>query len=285
MAVLIDHYAVLVYAGFLLLGFGTGVYGTLIGAGGGFILMPVLLLLFPDRSPDELTAISLAVVFFNALSGSEQYAIMKRIDYKSGLIFAAATIPGAVIGALNTAVVARPFFNLIFGILLLAVAVFLLLQPAIKENRKPPTPRLGKFTVNRHIVELNGIAFDYSFNAVLGVVMSFFVGYISSFLGIGGGIIHVPALVYLLNFPIHIATATSHFILAIMALTGTMVHLWAGAWVHGANETLSLSLGVLLGAPLGAHFSGRIKGHWIIKGLAVALGLVGVRILFPFFAG
>ncbi len=78
-------------------------YGTLIGAGGGFVLMPMLLLLHPDESPAKLTAISLAVVFFNALSGSVSYAMMRRIDYKSGLMFAAATIPGAIIGALNTA--------------------------------------------------------------------------------------------------------------------------------------------------------------------------------------
>src|SRR5271157_778881 len=84
------------------LGLAVGLYGTLIGAGGGFILMPLLLLLHPNASPEQLTAISLAVVFFNALAGSESYAIMRRIDYKSGLMFAAATIPGAIIGALNT---------------------------------------------------------------------------------------------------------------------------------------------------------------------------------------
>jgi uncharacterized protein len=282
---LIDQHAALVCAGFIILGFGTGVYGTLIGAGGGFILMPVLLLLFPDRPPEELTAISLAVVFFNALSGSGQYAIMKRIDYKTGLIFAASTIPGAVIGALNTAAVARPLFNVIFGVLLLAVAVFLLLQPTIKEDGNPHPTYLGRFTMNRHLVEAGGIRFDYSFNTITGIIMSFFIGYVSSFLGIGGGIIHVPVMVYLLNFPVHIATATSQFILAIMALTGTLVHLWSGAWTHGVSETISLSIGVLLGAPMGAHFSGRVKGHWIIRGLAAALGLAGMRILFQFFAG
>ena len=77
------------------LGLVVGMFGTLIGAGGGFILMPVLLLMHPHVSPGQLTAISLAVVFFNALSGSESYAMMKRIDYKSGLMFATATIPGA----------------------------------------------------------------------------------------------------------------------------------------------------------------------------------------------
>jgi uncharacterized membrane protein YfcA len=68
---------VLPHIGFIILGFVTGTYGTLIGAGGGFILMPVLLLLHPQVGPENLTAMSLAVVFFNALSGSEAYAEME----------------------------------------------------------------------------------------------------------------------------------------------------------------------------------------------------------------
>ena len=68
-------------------------------ARGFFVLMPILLLAYPDDSPDLLTAISLAVVFFNALSGSIAYGRMRRIDYKSGLLMAATALPGAVIGA------------------------------------------------------------------------------------------------------------------------------------------------------------------------------------------
>lgn len=55
-------------------GFFIGGYGTLIVAGGGFVLVPLLLLLYPNESTETLTSISLAVVFFNALSGSVAYA-------------------------------------------------------------------------------------------------------------------------------------------------------------------------------------------------------------------
>jgi uncharacterized protein len=265
------------FLGFITLGFLTGLYGTLIGAGGGFVLMPTLLLLYPEASPHQLTSISLAVVFFNALGGTESYAMMRRIDYKSGLIFAAATVPGAIFGALNTGHVHRQFFNFIFSVALISAAIFLF----VRSNR---TSDIGvthhsHHEISRHLVEANGAAFDYSFNPWMGIGLSFFVGYASSFLGIGGGIIHVPAMTYLLNFPVHVATATSHFVLAIMALTGTLTHIVTGTFAHGVNLTLSLAIGALLGAPLGAYFSNRIGGDWIIRGLAVALGLVGVRIL------
>ena len=266
------------YAYFWLIGLGlvVGLYGTLIGAGGGFILMPLLILIHPNANPEQLTAISLAVVFFNALSGSESYAMMHRIDYKSGLMFALAAVPGAVIGALSTSAVPRLLFDAIFGVLMLAAGLFLFFRSPVAHNGTKHYHHMG---ITRHLVTSTGEEFDYNFNPLTGIAISFVVGYLSSFLGIGGGIIHVPALVFLLDFPVHIATATSHFILAIMALTGTMVHLWDGSFHEGARETLSLSIGVLLGAPIGAYLSNRIHGSWIIRSLAFALGLVGIRIL------
>jgi uncharacterized membrane protein YfcA len=266
------------YLGLVALGIGVGAYGTLIGAGGGFVLMPVLLLLYPNENADLLTSISLAVVFFNAMSGSEAYAVMRRIDYRSGLMFSAATIPGAVIGALNTAYVPRRLFDLIFGVLLLAAAAFLISRPrAAETDRQLSHPTHYRMT--RRIVDVHGTEYQYSFNYLLGMAISAAVGYVSSFLGIGGGIIHVPALSYFLAFPVHIATATSHFILAIMALTGTVVHILTGSFTHGIHRTIALAIGVVLGAQVGARFSEWIRGGWIIRGLAVALGIVGLRIL------
>jgi uncharacterized membrane protein YfcA len=265
------------YLSLIALGFGVGAYGTLIGAGGGFVLMPLLILLYPDKNSELLTSISLAVVFFNALSGSEAYSLMKRIDYKSGILFAAATIPGSIIGALNTSLVPRRFFDIIFGCLLICGSVLLSLdmKSITKKSRKTPL----RFEMNRSLTDTYGRHYQYTFNPITGVILSLFVGYASTFLGIGGGIIHVPVLTYFLGFPVHIATATSHFILAIMALTGTIVHIIQGNFTQGVHLTISLSLGVLLGAQLGAKLSEKIQGKWIIRSLSLALGIVGVRII------
>ena len=267
------------YLELVALGIGVGCYGTLIGAGGGFVLMPVLLLLYPDQGADLLTSISLAVVFFNALSGSEAYALLKRIDYRSGAMFSAATIPGAVLGALNTSGVPRRLFDPIFAVILLAGAAFLGWNPG-KEKFSGKSFGRGYHNATRRLTDAHGIGYEYEFNWFLGVAISIIVGYVSSFLGIGGGIIHVPALTYFLNFPIHVATATSHFILAIMALTGTVVHILTGSFTNGVHRTVALAIGVVLGAQIGARLSDRIRGSWIIRALAIALGIAGLRILF-----
>lgn len=265
------------HLGLIALGFAVGTLGTLIGAGGGFVLAPILLLLYPRESPETITCISLAVVFFNALSGSWAYARMGRIDYRSGLLFAAATVPGAILGALSTGAVPRRVFDGVFGVVMILASAYLILHRDRGAAREGGARGGG---TARRLVEKNGTVHTYAYDSRLGTALSLFVGYISSLLGIGGGIVHVPALVRLLNFPVHIATATSHFILAIMALTGTLVHIASGSFAHGGiRRTTFLSIGVLLGAQLGAKLSTRMHGAWIIRCLAAALAFAGLRIL------
>jgi hypothetical protein len=274
------------YFWLLPLGLVLGAFGTLIGAGGGFILVPILLLIYPKENSELITSISLAVVFFNALSGSWAYGRMKRIDYKSGIIFAIATIPGAILGAVSTAYVPRRVFDLLFGTIMITAAVFLWISakddsshavaaaPRLVTNQTPVSRTYRKLT------DADGIHYQYAYDLRLGIVLSVFVGYLSSLLGVGGGFIHVPALTRLLNFPVHVATATSHFVLAVMALTGTLVHVVTGVFARGVRRTVYLAVGVIVGAQLGARLSNRVGGKWIIRGLAVALCFVGVRLIF-----
>ncbi|HEX3737602.1 MAG TPA: sulfite exporter TauE/SafE family protein, partial [Solirubrobacterales bacterium] len=104
------------YVYLALLGLVVGTFGTLVGAGGGFILTPVLLVVYPELTPAQITSISLLVVFFNALSGSIAYARLRRIDYRSGLRFAAAGIPGSILGALAVHLVPTHTFDLIMAV-------------------------------------------------------------------------------------------------------------------------------------------------------------------------
>jgi uncharacterized protein len=267
------------------LGLVIGAFGTLIGAGGGFILVPILLLVYPNEKTELITGISLAVVFFNALSGSLAYARMKRVDYKSGVIFALATIPGAILGALSTAYIPRGIFDLMFGILMIVAAVYLWASTSQESEIRNHRDAHGHFSpasywIKRDLIDAEGIRYHYEYNPAIGVLLSVFVGFVSSLLGVGGGFIHVPALAHLLDFPVHIATATSHFVLAIMSLTGTLVHIAQGVFVRGIRRMAILAIGVLIGAQAGAWMSNRVGGRMIIRGLAVALAFVGIRLIF-----
>jgi uncharacterized protein len=277
------HETAFQYLGLMALGFGIGAYGTLIGAGGGFLLMPVLLFLYPREHQQTLTAISLAVVFFNSFSGTAAYARLKRIDYKSGLMFAAATIPGAIFGVLTNASIPRRGFEAIFSVFLIGLALFLFLRPKSEAQLAPearPTQARG---LRRIFHSMDGVTFEYQYSLWLGVTVFLFLGFIASFLGIGGGSLVVPILAYLLNFPVFIATGTSQFIVGITTFTATLVHILHGSFHHGAHRIAALGIGVLVGAQVGAYLSNRIRGAWIIRGLALAVAIVGIKMLIALF--
>jgi hypothetical protein len=266
--------------GFVLFGIAVGTYGTLIGAGGGFIIVPVLLLVL-HWPHEQAVATSLMVVTANATSGTLSYSRQKRVDFQTGVRFAAATVPGAIIGSFVVQLLTSQTFNTLFGILLVLISIYLMLRPERPKGEGPKVERppglAGWGWTVRHKVDSRGEAYDYGFSLPWGILLSFGVGFLSSILGIGGGIIHVPALITLFDFPAHIATATSHFILAISAATGTTTQLFLGnvQIVPG----LEMAAGALVGAQIGGALSHRVKGVWIVRGLAGALILVGIRLI------
>jgi len=162
---------------------------------------------------------------------------------------------------------------------LIALSIFLFVGKG-----KPKTvvkSASGKSWIAQRITDKWGETYRYAYDIRKGIFLSLLVGYFSPLLGIGGGIIHVPAMVQWLQFPVHVATATSHFVLAIMASVSVAVHFFDGSYndPQVVKMVLGLSLGVIPGAQLGAYFSRRIHGKIIVKALALSLALVGVRIL------
>ena len=259
------------------LGFAVGAFGTLVGAGGGFVLVPVLLLLYPNKAPETITAMSLLVVCLNAASGSVAYGIQKRIDYRSGWWFIIGTLPGAIGGAILVAYISRGLFDAIFATVLGVLGLYLLFRG---HNQEIVPPVTGRGVVRRRITDARGNTFVYSYHLWKGILISTVVGFLSSLLGIGGGIIHVPVMATLLHFPVHIAAATSHFVLAFMAAEGTAVHIFQGVigWNDAAAKALLIGAGAIPGAQVGARLSHRLGGSIIIRALAAALVLVAIRL-------
>ena len=256
-----------------LLGLVAGGLGTLLGTGGGFVLLPMLMLLHPHEPAANLAAISLAIVCANAISGSIAYARMRRIDYRSAIGFSLAGLPGAVLGAWATQFVDRRLFDPLLGVVFILGALTVLLKPA----RGHPA---GAGAATRTLVERDGTTHAYTPRIAAGIPINVGVGFISTLFGIGGGILRIPVMICFLGFPTHVAAATSQAVLVVLSLAGVVVHAREGILLPALGRIVPLGLGVVAGAQLGAVISSRVHGRWILWGLALTLASMGVRLLF-----
>jgi len=248
----------------LVVGVLVGTVATLIGVGGGFLLVPLLLFLKPDLTPAGVTSTSLAVVFMNAVSGSFAYVRARRVEFRLVGVMAPGAVLGALVGAELVGQVSRGLFSMVFGLALILMAGYLFLRPV---------RRRGEASVLTRATPLRPA------QVALAGVLAPLVGLVSAFLGIGGGILMVPMIHQVLGVPVHRATATSLFMVMATSLTAVARHLARGERTAISLVTLSLLVGVVIGAQVGARLSTHLRGATIVRVLAVALLTGGVRLL------
>lgn len=244
----------------LMAGFFIGALGTLVGAGGGVILVPLLFYLYPEQPAIWIAGVSMAMVALNATSGSISYHFQRTIHFKAALIFVLASLPGSVLGVMGERLVDRPVFERIFGTAMIALALFLVLR-----RRRETLAIHSTTTLSRGFY-------------LRGALISCAVGFVASFLGIGGGVIHVPLLTQVLGFPVHLATGTSHLILACTAWIAVITHLVHRDLEWSDPVMWQVGLAAAVGAQVGARLSTHVPGTVILRILAVALMVVGIRL-------
>ncbi len=260
------------------IGLFAGVYGCIIGAGGGFILMPVLLLMHPFEQPSSLTAMSLMAVFMNSLSGSIAYACAGRIRYRCAVALITGMIPGSIFGVMLTHIVRRSFFNLAFGMLLIGLSAYLLLKAGRQCHAHMAADHVRGFYSDALAHECDRVQRSAMENFVVVALLGCAVAAVGAFVGVGGGIMLVPMLIGLLGIPTHIATATSMVAVCANSFVGVLTHFVSGTSFK-ILESIAIGVGMTVGAQVGAALSGRVSSDWILRLLAGALGIAGFRIL------
>ncbi len=255
----------------VLVGMLAAVSGAIAGLGGGFIIVPILALMY-TMPVSQISGTSMAVLFVSAISSTWAYARQKRIDYRSGLAFSVAMIPGSVLGAWTTSVVGSRVFFIALGLFLMLMAIVI--------NFKPSKSRGGflRPKVTRSFMDASGLEHRYAFNLWFGSGVAFFVGFISSLFGIGGGSVMVPTMILFLAFPPHIATATSMFSILLSSLVGTISHVVLNHVLWGTF--IWLAIGALVGGQIGAKLASKIPGLIIVRILSVCLFIVAIRLMF-----
>ena len=215
------------------LGFAAGILGSMIGLGGGIIVVPVLT--FFGFPPTLSASNSLFAAFSNAVGSTVSYSRQKRINYSLGLKLGLLCIPGTILGAYISSDVTSGIFKMLFGLVLISSAVYIFLRKKIETKEK----KLTKFMI------------------IFVIASSFFAGIISSFFGIGGGIIFVPLMVVGIGMTMKNAAPTSQFVLLFASMSGIITHS-----ILGHPDFLQaglLSVGAFVGGIIGARLSLDIK--------------------------
>ena len=249
-----------------------GIVGTLIGAGGGFIHVPVLII-FYGFSPQHAIGTSMAVVMLNAISGTFAYIAQKRIDFEIGIKYAVAASPGVLVGALLSQFFTVSSFSLIFSLLLIVLSYYLFSGNEIYLVRT----KAAQAPITRYLKDAAGEEYSYAPDMAVGFSASILIGIFSGLFGIGGGVIHVPLMYSVLGIPVHIATATSHFILAVTSFFGFIA--FVGLGYIDLDYAVLLGTGTILGASWGAHLSLKTHPSVIKKIIALGIFVLALRLL------
>ena len=236
------------------LGFAAGILGSMIGLGGGIIVVPVLT--FFGFSPTLAASNSLFAAFSNAVGSTVSYSRQKRIDYSLGLKLGLLTIPGTVLGAYISSDVTPGIFKILFGIVLVSSAVYIFLRKKIETKEKNLTKLMIVFVI----------------------AASFFAGIISSFFGIGGGIIFVPLMVVGIGMTMKKAAPTSQFILLFASLSGIITHSMLGH--PDFLQAGLLAAGAFVGGIIGARISLDIKERSLQILVSAIIIIAAIKLFF-----
>lgn len=237
------------------------IFGSMVGLGGGFILVPVLLLWF-GLPPAQAAGTSLVLVVANSASGAFTYLMQGRVHVRLGLLLAAGGLPGSIAGGVLVLHVSGKAFDLLFGLFLLAVSCDMIWNHAKRGEREDHA---------RNVNALKGMS--YRLTLLIGLVVGFF----SSLFGIGGGVAVVPALLYFSELPAHAISATSHFAIFLTSPIGLATH----GLEHTVRKSYVVPLiaGGLCGGPLGARLSIKLRSPVLMLFVGSALAIAALVLI------
>ncbi|HEY8238238.1 MAG TPA: sulfite exporter TauE/SafE family protein [Candidatus Limnocylindrales bacterium] len=244
-------------------GVAAGVFGSLLGLGGGLLIVPLLTIGFglPLR---EAVGVSLVCVIVTSSASAGVYLQRRQANLRLGMVLELFTGIGAIIGGAIAFLVDERLLAGLFAILLVYVATTILRsarRPATPITADEGAPAAGDVpdedaaTVDPDAATL-GLAPAALGRMPFAAVASLGAGVASALLGIGGGLIKVPLMHLGLGVPLRIATATSNLMVGITASTSAFVYLLRGG--IDAYATGPTAIGVFVGASLGSRLGHRL---------------------------
>lgn len=270
----------------LAMGAAVGFLSGMFGVGGGFLITP--LLIFYNIPPAIAVATGANQVIASSFSGALAHLKRGTLDFKLGFVLLAGGVVGSTLGIYVFALLRKLgqldlFVSLLYVVFLGVVGGLMLVESvnAIRSTRGGKSATLKKPGQHNWIHRLplkmrfRASKLFVSVIPVLGIGAG--IGFLASIMGVGGGFIMVPALIYMLKVPTNVVVGTSLFHITFVAAFTTIVH-------ASANQTVDVVLAFMLmvggvaGAQYGAKVGQRLRGEQLRALLALLVLAVAIRL-------
>lgn len=269
----------------LAMGGAVGFLSGMFGVGGGFLMTP--LLIFLGIPPAVAVGTQSTQVVASSVTGALAHFTRKSIDFKMGGILLAGGVVGSVSGIFLFRLLTRIgqidlVISLVYVMFLSVIGLMMMVESmrAIRAARGGGVPaRRGS-----HHSWIHGLPFKMRFrrsklyiSVIPPILVGYFVGALSAIMGVGGGFIMIPAMIYLLRMPTNVVIGTSFFqIVFVTALTGVM-HAYTNFAVDIVLGFL-LVIGGVIGAQYGVRAAEKLPAEQLRALLAAILLLIGLRL-------
>ncbi len=239
-----------------------GFLGSILGLGGGVLIIPMLTLIFGVPMREAIGA-SLVCVIATSSGAASLYVKKRLCNIRLGMTLELATTLGAITGGVVAGIMKPQILSILFSSLLLYTAWTMFrkrddLEDAESSSQKEKTYEIAHLP--------------------WGLGASFFAGNISGLLGVGGGTVKVPVMYLLMGVPLKTATATSNFMIGVTASAGAFIYFSRGE-VHPLVAGFTM-LGVFLGATVGAHLFPKIRTEYLKKIFVLVLLYLSLEMFF-----
>ncbi len=260
-----------------LVAIGAGIFGALLGLGGGAIIVPVLTLAL---GLDIHYAIGASIVSVIATSSGAAAAYLRDgvTNIRVGMFLEMATTTGAIVGALVAGYLGGPVLFIIFSVVLLYSASAMFRR---RHAELPTGVEMGRLA---NFLNLGSSYYDAALDreveynvrgARYGLPLMFIAGAVSGLLGIGSGVLKVPAMDIAMKLPMKVSTATSNLMIGVTAAASAGVYFIRG----DVNPFIAapVAMGVLIGATVGTRLMRHLRGTQIRKVFIIVLVAVALQ--------
>lgn len=273
----------MIYSLGLMLGVGViaGIFGAILGIGGGMIVTPILTL---GLGLDIKYAIGASIIAVIATSSGSTIAYLRdeMLNLRVAMFLEIATTVGAVLGAVLTGLLNATFLYFLFGALLV-FTTYNMIRKLMSKNGELPSVKDDKLATQ---LNLNGTYYDKALNKQVdyqvenvpgGFSMMFGAGFASGLLGIGSGAFKVLAMDTIMHMPLKPSSATSNLMMGVTAAASAMVYFFNGSIKPGIAAPLAI--GIIVGALIGSRIMTRLKPRLIRMIFVPVMLYLGIQMI------